>query len=88
MASRLMSRTEERPVELGAPEAREANVPKEQFIGNVRSRAEEWRREFPVEVLNQLAAAYESWPEEDGLRTTSLRSLNHAWELNVSGSGV
>lgn len=69
------------------------NVPKEQFIGNVRSRSEafrafkkpligqEWRREFPVEVLNQLAAAYDSWKDEDGLRTTSLRSLNHAWEL-------
>ena len=45
------------------------------FIG------QEWRREFPVEVLNQLAAAYDSWKDEDGLRTTSLRSLNHAWEL-------
>lgn len=31
----------------------------------------------PVKVLNQLTAAYESWREEESLRTTSLRSLNH-----------
>ena len=33
-----------------------------------------------AEVLNQLTAAYESWRDEDGLRTVSLRSLNHVWE--------
>lgn len=30
-----------------------------------------------MEVLNQLTAAFESWHEEEGLRTTSLRGLNH-----------
>ena len=33
-----------------------------------------------AEVLNQLTAAYESWRDEDGLRTVSLWSLNHVWE--------
>ena len=36
-----------------------------------------------AEVLNQLTAAYESWRDEDGLRTVSLRSLNHVWETQT-----
>lgn len=79
MASKLMSRPEERPpaIEEGKVEPADASLLKEQFIAGVRLRSEEWRSEFPVEVLNQLTAAYESWREEESLRTTSLRSLNH-----------
>ena len=40
---------------------------------------------MPLEVLNQLTAAFESWHEEEGLRTTSLRGLNHAREPSLSG---
>lgn len=79
MASKLISRTEERPPasEEAKIEPADASLLKEQFVARVRLRSEEWRTEFPVEVLNQLTAAYESWRDEDGLRTVSLRSLNH-----------
>eukprot|EP00913_Durusdinium_trenchii_P017549 g16490.t1 len=88
MASKLISRTvvpppfnrtEERPATSteAATEPSDASHVKEQFMAMIRLHSEEWRTEFPVEVLNQLTAAFESWHEEEGLRTTSLRGLNH-----------
>eukprot|EP00439_Symbiodinium_sp_Y106_P033704 s243_g4.t1 len=47
----------------------------EEFAASTRRKCETWRAEFPLEVLDQLAAAFDSWQEEDGCRKSSVRNL-------------
>jgi len=49
---------------------------------------EEWRKEFPMEVLNQLSNKYESWEMDDsGLSTTRVTTVGEVEEVCVEFLG-
>lgn len=46
-----------------------------EFMHTMYQKMEEWRRDFPIDTLNELANAFESWGIENGRRVTTLGVL-------------
>lgn len=56
------------------------------FTQTAHQRWEEWRRDFPLDTLNQLAHAFESWHLENGHRITSLGMVEDVVHVSMGWS--
>lgn len=75
-------------VETASPSPQNSERPDPvQFMRIAYQRMEEWRRDFPMDTLNQLANAFESWHLENGYRVTNLGVLEDVVHVSMGWSG-